>query len=315
MLLMTFNRPVETKRIIDQLALASPSRLYVVNDGPRGGNFQDRKAVTQVRKIVEKPPWKCETHTLFREKNLGLRQGVIEGIDWFFHHEEMGIILEDDCFPDQSFFPFCAELLDKFAGDARVAQIAGNSFFPPNLYPETSYFFSRFPHIWGWASWSSEWQRIHRFMSGIDEIADRQIQAVAKSTGRDAHQMRELVGKIAAGEAVSWDGIWHLSLLFDSGYTVFPSANLVKNIGFGKGATNTLRRPILDQLDPPLSSLDFPLMHPSGVFIDLGMEHFYAYIFHGFWGKKKRSAARLLTRFFGYRPSILTFLFRWGPRW
>lgn len=312
---MTFNRPNETQRVIDQLALVAPPRLYVVSDGPRRGNLQDQMAIAHVREIIGNLPWKCETHTLFREKNLGLRHGVIEGINWFFHREEMGIILEDDCIPDESFFPFCSELLRKFSGDSRVAQIAGNSFFPPEIQPKTSYFFSRFPHIWGWASWSSDWQRIHRFISSADDIAERQIQAVARNTGRDAKQIRELIKRIVAGESVSWDRIWHLCLLFDSGYTIFPSTNLVMNIGFGKGATNTLRPPILPQLHPPRSPIDFPLKHPAGVLVDTTMEHFYAYIFHGFWGKKKRSAARLFTRFFGYRPSVLTLLFRWGPRW
>lgn len=314
-LLMTFNRPDETQRVINQLALVAPPRLYVVSDGPRRGNLHDQAAVADVREIIGNLPWECESHTLLRETNLGLRHGVIEGIDWFFQREEMGIILEDDCIPDESFFPFCSELLTKFLGDSRVAQIAGNSFFPPELKPKTSYFFSRFPHIWGWASWSSEWQRIHRFIGSVNDVTECQIQAVAKSTGRGAQHIRQLINGIVAGESVTWAQIWHLSLLFDSGYTIFPSENLIKNIGFGENATNTTRLPILPQLHPPLSSIDFPLKHPTGVLVDTRIEHFYAYIFHGFWGKKKRSAARLFTRFFGYRPSVLTFLFRWGPRW
>ena len=43
-------------------------------------------------------------------KNLGCRNSVRKGIDWFFKYNYFGIILEDDCLPNKSFFEFCSKI-------------------------------------------------------------------------------------------------------------------------------------------------------------------------------------------------------------
>ena len=77
--------------------------------------------------------------------------------EWFFENEEEGIILEDDCYPSQSFFWFCEELLTLYKYDMRVWNIGG--FKPSFLKGDSfSYNFSRFTHFWGWASWADRWK-------------------------------------------------------------------------------------------------------------------------------------------------------------
>jgi len=111
-LFLVFNRPIHTKRVFEKICLAKPSRLYIAGDGPREGFEDDKKNVTNVRKIATKVDWPCEVKTLFRDKNLGCKKGVSTAITWFFEHEHQGIILEDDCVPHEEFFDYCENLLD-----------------------------------------------------------------------------------------------------------------------------------------------------------------------------------------------------------
>src|SRR5689334_9315101 len=110
-LLLIFNRPDTTALVMEALRRARPSRVYVAADGPREGMGEDERC-ERARRIATEVNWPCEIKTLFRKCNLGCGRALSGAIDWFFEHEEQGIILEDDCVPSQSFFPYCAELLD-----------------------------------------------------------------------------------------------------------------------------------------------------------------------------------------------------------
>lgn len=48
------------------------------------------------------------------------------GISWVFEQVEAAILLEDDCVPAPTFFPFCTELLERYRMDARIGMIAGH---------------------------------------------------------------------------------------------------------------------------------------------------------------------------------------------
>ena len=67
----------------------------------------------------KKIDWECKVHLKFNNKNLGCKKSVINAINWFFENEESGIILEEDCIPNESFFYFCAALLDKYKNNKK----------------------------------------------------------------------------------------------------------------------------------------------------------------------------------------------------
>jgi GR25 family glycosyltransferase involved in LPS biosynthesis len=105
-----FNRLDTTKQVFEAIRQAKPPRLYVAADGAR----EAKEKVKAVRDyIISNIDWECEVKTLFREQNFGCKMAVSS---WFFENEEMGIILEDDCLPSQSFFWFCEELLERYEG-------------------------------------------------------------------------------------------------------------------------------------------------------------------------------------------------------
>ena len=126
-LFLVFNRPDTTIKVFEKIREAKPSRLYVAADGPREGYSDEKKKVMKVRKIATNVDWPCEVKTLFRDKNLGCKKGVGTAIKWFFEHEEQGIILEDDCLPDPSFFRFCEELLEEYRHNTKIMLVSGQN--------------------------------------------------------------------------------------------------------------------------------------------------------------------------------------------
>lgn len=226
-----------TARVFEQIRKAKPKRLYVAADGPRQGNRSERADAEATRRLVlEGVDWNCEVQTLFREENLGVRGAVSSAVTWFFEHEEQGIILEDDCLPDPSFFPYCEELLDRYREDERVMHISGNCYLP-DLDLEASYFFSRYTHIWGWATWREAWQ--HWSSTSPDfEREFEQISAIF-STPREKAYWHDTYRRYFDGEFDTWDYDWNFSVLRRGGLAVYPTVNLVRNIGFGSAAAHT----------------------------------------------------------------------------
>ncbi len=113
-LVMAFNRPDHLAVLLRRLREVQPERLYVAIDGARTGREGEQERVQQCRDLVATVDWPCDVHTLFQDSNLGCGLGVSTAISWFFANEERGIILEDDIIPDPSFFPYCAELLERY---------------------------------------------------------------------------------------------------------------------------------------------------------------------------------------------------------
>ena len=214
-----------------------PPRLYVAGDGPRAGRRGERTATEATRRLVlDRIDWDCEVKTLFRQGNLGARRAVPSAIDWFFEHEEQGIIIEDDCVADPSFFPYCEELLDRYRDEQRVMHIGGNCFLS-DLELDYSYFFSTYPHVWGWATWSNAWA--HYSSSSRDFESEFERIRPYFSTPREEEFWHDTCGRYFEGEFQTWDYGWAFSIWRAGGLSVYPSRNLVKNIGFGAGAANT----------------------------------------------------------------------------
>ena len=156
-LLIIFNKVNETQQVFSAIRRQKPERLYIAADGPRPEKPGEAETCKAVRKqVLESIDWECDVQTMFREQNVGCGRGPSEAISWFFSHVPEGIILEDDCLPNDSFFRFCAELLPIYRDDKRISIISGNNFQPVQpMDIEFDYFFSIFPSTNGWASWNS----------------------------------------------------------------------------------------------------------------------------------------------------------------
>src|SRR3989344_1301108 len=156
-LFLVFNRPQLTKKVFSEIRRFKPKKLFISADGPRSGNSQDRILCKRVRKITEKVDWPCEVKRLYRDGNLGCKNSISKALSWFFENENEGIILEDDCLPDTTFFQFCGEMLEKYRHNKDVGIISGDNFIKGSTI-EDSYYFSNYFHMWGWATWKRSWK-------------------------------------------------------------------------------------------------------------------------------------------------------------
>jgi hypothetical protein len=229
-LFLVFNRPDTTKQVFEVIRKAKPPRLYVAADGSRADKSEEQEKCDRVRRIATQVDWNCEVKTLFRDKNLGCRVGVSSAIDWFFENEEEGIILEDDCLPNQSFFWFCEELIERYREDSRIMMITGTSYLFNEVYNTEDFFYSRYYAIWGWATWKRAWKKYDIKMTGWPNVKkmlsdfyfwDKSISRVFEKNFELAFQQK----------IDTWDYQWVFTCIKESGLCIVPYHNLVSNVG------------------------------------------------------------------------------------
>ena len=239
-LFLIFNRPDTAERVFAEIKKNRPERLFIASDGPRENKEGEKEIVEKTRKmILDMIDWDCEVKTLFREKNLGWKVAVSSAIDWFFEQVEEGIILEDDCLPDQSFFGYCEELLEKYRDDERIMMISGDNFQKEDADMIESYYFSKNIHIWGWATWRRSWQKYDVNMKTYPEFKkQRKMQDIYKSLSLQEYFV-SIFDAVFAGKIDTWDYQWEYAIWENNGLNVMPNINLISNIGFGINATHT----------------------------------------------------------------------------
>jgi len=266
-LLLAFNRPDQTRLVLDAIRLAHPARLFFAVDGPRHSRADEAKRVEAVQALAQDVDWPCDVRTRFRDSNLGCKVAVSQAITWFFEQVEEGIILEDDCVAHPSFFPFAAELLERFRHDQRVFMISGDNFQSGRTRTEYSYYYSRYTHIWGWATWRRAWALYDHGMEHWPEIRDGDWLHDILGTREAADYWRRIFDDTYRERNMSWAYRWTYAAWLHGGLTVLPNVNLVSNIGFGEGATHTLRK-----TNPfaalPTQEMQHPLRHPPYVIRD-----------------------------------------------
>jgi len=270
-----FNRPDSTQRVFDLIAKVRPSKLLVVADGPRHNRKGEAEKCALTRSIIDGVNWECEVITNYSDKNLGCKRRVSSGIDWVFEQVEEAIILEDDCLPDPSFFPFCQELLERYRQDQRIGMITGDNFQFGQRRNDDSYYFSKYVHIWGWASWRDRWQGSYDVaMTKWPQIRDEKFLEDLVGNKKEAILWANIFDRVYRGEIDTWDYQWVFANWVEGRRTVIPNVNLISNIGFDQNATHTTG--VSELANIPSSPMMFPLQHPVGVFNNLQADAYSA---------------------------------------
>ena len=237
-LLLIFNRPALTERLLEVLQKAAPSKLYIAADGPR--NDAETELCNATRSLFDNLNWPCEKKQLFRTHNLGCKQAVSEAITWFFEAEECGIILEDDCLPSLSFFGFCSQLLERYKDDERIGHIAGVNFQKGIHRGDGDYYFSRLTHVWGWAGWRRVWKEYDADISSFPLFESEQH---VNNSGSHApfaeHWIKYAFGAVYHHQINTWDYQYAYLNLISNRLCIIPNKNLVSNIGVGESGTHT----------------------------------------------------------------------------
>ena len=260
--LLFFNRPLLTARTMEAIAVARPSRLFLVQDGPRHDVESDRVACDDARRVAEAIDWPCTVHKIYADHNLGLRARVASGLNQVFQQVDRAIIVEDDCVADPTFFRFATEMLDRYADDDRVGTVSGNNFLRGRRVTPDSYFFSPDVRIWGWATWRRVWQDFAEV--GLDATWSEAEARDVLERIPSATRRRSIATMASQSHSInSWAVPFVLHAQKRRYLSVVPEVNLVTNVGFGQGSTHTRFESFTDGI--PAQSIDFPLRHPAAV--------------------------------------------------
>lgn len=273
-LLIFFNRPEKIRRVFEAVKEARPSRLYLYQDGCRIGRKDDIEKVEECRKIVSQVDWQCEVYTKFQEKNFGCDPSGFLAHTWMFSNEEYGIVLEDDCVPCQSFFPFAKELLEKYKDDNRIAIVCGMNNYDVTTNVNESYFFSKRGSIWGWASWKRfvclwddtySWQDDTESLRKIKEYCGKNIDFNVYLSGAKKHR--------ESGKA-HFESIMFAAASQNNMLNIVPKYNMISNIGIDEESTHSVSdirlipKRTQKLFNKKTYSIEFPLVHPKDVIVN-----------------------------------------------
>ncbi|MFZ5437828.1 MAG: glycosyltransferase family 2 protein [Patescibacteria group bacterium] len=253
-----YNRPDYVDQAFVSLREIKPKKIYLVADGPK--NNQEKKLTDETRKLVEQNiTWPAKVIKIYASRNMGLRNRIVSGLNQVFEKEETAIILEDDCVSNPSFFVFTEQLLIKYKNNKHIGSITGDNFLFNKKTPQASYYFSQYPHSWGWATWKRAWKLFDNEMTDWQQV------------WKNHHYSSPLVKyywyliftAVSKLKIDSWAYRWTYSSFKHNLLTIIPAKNLVKNIGFGEQATNTKYKSNVNSLKA--NKINFPLKHPSKI--------------------------------------------------
>lgn len=267
-LFIFFSRPDCVARTFAAIRAAQPSRLYLATDAPRPDVPADAVGCAAARALIENGiDWPCTVQRNYASANLGPDRRIVSAITWFFAQENEGIVFEEDCVPDVTFFPFCAELLARYRDDPRVGLISGNQFVRAGwrCRDGASYAFARLSQIWGWASWRRAWLLHDPAMARWPALRDTPWLDPLFRRRRDRRYWHDRFEECHRGRKV-WDYRWTFARWAAGQSGIVPAQNLVSYIGFRDDALHT--RGEHPAAAVALRPVKFPLRHPAQFVVD-----------------------------------------------
>lgn len=235
-LLITFNRPLYTKKMIETLKVCNIKNLYIFKDGPRPYNDNDKRKSKEIEELIKTIDWECNVKTNFGTNNLGCGWGPYSAISWAFQYVNKLIILEDDCIPSKAFFSYCTYLLEKYEENDKVRHISGRNLYTDHpIFQEYDYIFTQYAPTLGWATWKRVWENfslneaytiIPFFRHGgfTDQFASKK----EKDFFNNFYYNRESPLKEMLH---SWDYQFSVHSRINGALAICPSSNLIKYIG------------------------------------------------------------------------------------
>lgn len=283
-LLIIFNRPDTTRRVFEAIRKVKPLKLYVTADGPRLNRNGEVDLCKKTRQLIENIDWLCEVHRKYYDENHGCDPTIEAGLNWFFENEEKGIILEDDCLPDITFFKFAEKMLEKYKDDKYVMHVNGSNFQEGIKIGDGDYYFSRYSHSWGWATWRRSWKLYNHELSSFPGFKkNKSIDKILKNS-KEKDFWLVFFQKLYIGKFPFWDSRWTYTIWENGGVSITPNENLIENIGWGKDATHTNgHEKITDRPTVPLLEIRDP--STKNINEEADVYTFFHYYHRSFWQK------------------------------
>ncbi|WP_319502695.1 hypothetical protein [uncultured Draconibacterium sp.] len=292
-LFIFFNREETALNSFQRIKSIKPSQLFLACDGPRNDVEGEKEIVARLRKkIVDEIDWECDVKKLFQSSNLGCSQGVYSAINWMFTCVDKGIILEDDCIPQSSFFSYMEELVIRYEKDERIGMIAGyNRLGRINI--TDSYCFSKYKACWGWATWKRSWKNMDLMLEWRNSKYLKDVLHNMGYKSADISDWKYKLKLIDNRKVSAWDWQWYFSLACQNQLTIFPKTSLITNNGFDSRSTHTFKEPKHAKAKAEIS---FPLQHPKYVLPSSKFDHKFYKVRNTFFRKLRNHLPLSVTR-------------------
>lgn len=232
-ILFVYNRPEHTRRTLEALRDnegANESILYVYADGPKANEDPEvQKKIDETRKVINQSKWCKEVRLIERSSNIGLAANIIDGVTEVLDKHGRVIVLEDDIVTSKGFLNYMNDALNRYKDTKEVMHISGFMYPHDAALPET--FFFNVALCWGWATWKTSWNALNT--DAVDlwkTLKEKDLLTEVNKFGGD-YLSSQLAHNIS-GRLNTWFVKWHVSVILQGGYTLYPSISLVNNIGF-----------------------------------------------------------------------------------
>ncbi len=260
-----FNRPDLTSIVFERIREIQPEKLFVIADGPRPSHPEDNSKCKATREIIDKGvDWACQVFRDYSKVNLGCKMRPASGLNWVFSQVSEAIVLEDDCLPSLFFFKFCEDLLIRYRSESRIMHISGDNFQGWRKRGKYSYYFSKYSHIWGWATWRRAWRLYDLQLKSWSDPESRKIIDSVFDTDEERKYWTKIFNDTHDNfeKSTAWSYSWLYTCWINQGLSVCPAINLVENIGIGSDSTHTNKE--AERLRTPAKSLR-NIKHPSTI--------------------------------------------------
>jgi len=247
-LVTSFIRPNFLMSILEIIEKRSDIDLYFATDGPR--NNDDKIKINKCLNIIKQSKFKFNSkNMLVREQNYGTKFGIKNNIDWFFSKNKLGIVLEDDCLPDNTFFDAIFEGLKIHKNSSKYMSVSGSDYFPINSnQSKTFYRDSYFPMVWGWGSWSDKWNLYKLDIPDLNILVNKTANKIygEKNTLEKilfVDVFKKRFTEVNTGLINTWDYSLMASAWRNDMVCLQSNFNMIINLGFGKDAAHTTGNP------------------------------------------------------------------------
>lgn len=277
--IIVFNRPELTEKVMLEIKKAKPENFFIIADGPRSKNKKDEELCKEtLKKVLKNINWACNVYKNVSEKNLGCKKRVVSGLNWVFSKVEDCVILEDDTIPSQSFFSYCSELLEKYRNNNSIGLISGDNFLFNKVKIKESYYFSKYCHIWGWATWKRVWSKYDADVTFWPSFKENNVLNQILDNNNEITKCKKNFQNVFDEKIDTWD--YQLTLMFwkEKLLSIMPNKNLVSNIGFGLDATHTKSINYMSNMKH--FDIEFPLTHPTNIDINIEADNFKSLLFN-----------------------------------
>ena len=161
-IIFSYNRPKHLNNLLDSLItnkISKLSKIFFFCDGPKDNS--DKKKIKQIKKLLNEKKLKIN-FKIFRKKNIGLANNIIDGVSQVMRKYSSCIVLEDDLVLNENCIKFMNTMLHRFKENKKIGSISAYSYiddFKSDL--KFDFYFSKRHSSWCWGTWARVWNKIN----------------------------------------------------------------------------------------------------------------------------------------------------------